>query len=333
MQQALSFPAHVCSSFGGDLVLNYIGRRLLYMIPTLLLISVVAFVIIQLPPGDYLTSVIAAANERGEQVDVNQIAALEARYGLNDPIFVQYWNWITGIVFHLDFGQSFEFGREASSLIADRLPQTLVVLVSATLFTWLVSIPIGIYSAVKQYSIGDYLATTVGFLGLATPNFLLALLLMWIGFSTFGLSMTGLNPATFVIAVVVLGTAGTANMIRILRANLLDELRKPYVIAARAQGMNERRLLMKLPVRVAINPLLSSIAWVLPALVGGEIIVAKVMNLNTVGALMLDALTSQDMYLAAAIMMLLAALTVVGTLVSDIALAWLDPRVRLGTGR
>jgi peptide/nickel transport system permease protein len=297
------------------------------------LISLVAFVIIQLPPGDYLTTLVAQYAAQGESLDHAQLQALTQRYGLDQPAYVQYWKWISGIVFHLDFGQSFEWSQPVSSLLADRLPLTIALAGLTIVLTWVVSLPIGVYSAVKQYSFGDYLATAVGFLGLATPNFLLALVLMWVGFSTLGLSVGQANPATFAIAIVVLGTAGTAGLIRILRANLLDELRKPYVVAARAQGLREGRMLVKYPLRVAMNPFFSTIGWLLPTLVGGEVIVASVMNLNTVGPLLLGALRSQDMYLAGSIILILGVLTVIGTLVSDIALAWLDPRVRLGYTR
>ncbi|SDT47131.1 ABC transporter permease [Jiangella sp. DSM 45060] len=307
----------------------FLARRLLYMVPTVFLISLVAFVIIQLPPGDYLTTLVAQYAAQGESLDQTQLNALNQRYGLDDPFYVQYWKWISGILFHLDFGQSFEWSRSVSSLLADRLPLTMALAGLTLLLTWVVAVPIGVYSAVKQYSIGDYVATTIGFLGLATPNFLLALVMLWVAFSTFGLSVGEANPVTFAIAILVLGTAGTAGLIRILRANLLDELRKPYVVAARAQGLPERRLLVRYPLRVAMNPFFSTIGWLLPSVVGGEVIVATVMNLNTVGPLLLGALRSQDMYLAGSIILILGVLTVVGTLVSDIALAWLDPRVRL----
>ncbi|TDD66506.1 ABC transporter permease [Jiangella aurantiaca] len=307
----------------------FLARRLLYMVPTVFLISLVAFVIIQLPPGDYLTTLVAQYAAQGESLDQAQLDALNQRYGLDDPFYVQYWKWISGILFHLDFGQSFEWSRSVSSLLADRLPLTMALAGLTLLLTWIVAVPLGAYSAVRQYSIGDYLATTIGFLGLATPNFLLALVMLWVAFSTFGLSVGEANPVTFAIAILVLGTAGTAGLIRILRANLLDELRKPYVVAARAQGLPEGRLLVRYPLRVAMNPFFSTIGWLLPSLVGGEVIVATVMNLNTVGPLLLGALRSQDMYLAGSIILILGVLTVVGTLISDIALAWLDPRVRL----
>ncbi|MFW6598665.1 ABC transporter permease [Propionibacteriaceae bacterium Y2011] len=311
-------------------MLKFLARRLLYVIPTLVAISFVSFVIIQLPPGDYLTSYIAKLNAQGENVDPALIEGLRIRYGLDDPFIVQYLKWISGIVLHLDFGHSMEWGLPVSALIGERLPLTIALAASSVLFVWLVSLPVGVYTAVRQYSVGDYIATTIGFLGLATPNFLLALVMMWIGFTTFGLSVSQVNPGTLLIAIIVLGTAGTAGLIRILRANLLDELRKPYVVAARAQGLTEGKLLFKYPVRVALNPFFSTIGWLLPSLVGGEVIVSTVLNINTTGPLLLNALLSQDMYLAGSIIMILGVLTVIGTFISDVALAWLDPRVRLG---
>lgn len=327
-------------------MLRFLGRRVIYMAPTLFLISIVSFAIIQLPPGDYLTSYVARLQDQGETVDRAQLAALEARYGLGEPVYVQYWKWISGIVLHLDFGQSFEFNLPVSRLLANTLPFTIILSLATVVFIWVVSVPIGVYSAVRQYSGGDYLATTLGFLGLATPNFLLALLLMWIMFSVFGWSVGGLFSPAYEdapwslarvgdllghlwIPVVVIGTAGTASLIRILRANLLDELQKPYVVAARARGVPERRLLMRYPVRVAMNPLFSTIGWILPSLISADVIVSSVLSLQTTGPLLLRSLLSQDMYLAGSIIMLGAALTVVGTLISDFALAWLDPRVRL----
>lgn len=330
----------------GVLMATFILRRVLYMIPTLILISIVAFAIIQLPPGDYLTTLIAQYSQRGELVDQAQIATLQERYGLDESIITQYWKWISGILFDLDFGQSFGWNRPVSNLLAERLPFTVILAVSTLMFTWIVAFPIGLYSAVKQYSMGDYVATVVGFLGLAIPNFMIALTLMYIGFRYFGQSVGGLfspeyqdaawNLGKFLdlmahlwVPIVVLGTAGTAGLIRILRANMLDELRKPYVVAARARGVRERRLLLKYPLRVALNPFISTIGWILPLLISGEVIVSKVLSLPTTGPLLLDALISQDMYLAGSVILIVSVLTVIGTLISDIALAWLDPRVRL----
>lgn len=324
----------------------YILRRVTYMIPTLFLISLVAFLIIQLPPGDFLDSLVAQMAAQGGSVDKAQLAALKARYALDQPIFVQYGHWIWNIIAHQDFGQSFGWNRPVATLIGERLPLTVTFGLATVLFTWIVAIPIGIYSAVRQYSVGDYAFTTIGFLGLATPNFLLALVFMYIGFKYFGQSVGGLfspayqnaewNLGKFLdllshlwVPVVVLGMAHTAGLIRILRGQLLDELRRPYVVAARARGIPERRILFRYSVRVAINPFISTIGWILPSLVGGEIIVAQVMSLNTTGPLLLGALTSQDMYLAGSIILIISVLTVIGTLISDLLLAWIDPRVRL----
>jgi peptide/nickel transport system permease protein len=324
---------------------RYVLRRLLLMVPTVFAVSIVAFAIISFPPGDYLTTMVAQMEARGESVNTAELETLRERYGLGEPFLVQYLKWMGAIVLHLDFGDSFTYHRPVADLLAQRLPMTITLAVAALLFTWLVAFPIGLYSAVRQYSIGDYLATTVGFLGLATPNFLLALILMWIGFSFFGQSVGGIFSPEFAnaawnlgkvldllghlwVPIVVLGTAGTAGLIRILRANLLDELRKPYVVAARAWGVRERRVLLKYPLRVAMNPFVSTAGWILPGLVSGEVIVASVLSLPTTGPLLLGALRSQDMYLAGSIIFIVSVLTVVGTLVSDILLAWLDPRVR-----
>ncbi len=327
-------------------MLTYIGRRVLLMVPVLFAISIVAFIIIQLPPGDYLTTLVSQLQAQGDQVDQAQLAALSARYGLDEPVIVQYIKWITNILFHGDFGTSFAWNKPVSELLADRVPLTLVLAATTLLFTWVVAFPIGVYSAVKQYSAGDYAATTLGFLGLAIPEFLLALVLMWIGLTYFDQSVGNLFSPEWVdepwnlgklldllahlwVPVLVLGMAGTAGLIRVLRANLLDELHKPYVIAARARGMPERRLTIKYPLRVALNPFISTIGWVLPGLVGGEVIVAQVLSLPTTGPMLLDSLKSQDMYLAGSVILILSVLTVIGTLISDILLAWLDPRVRL----
>ncbi|MBV7335014.1 ABC transporter permease [Chloroflexi bacterium TSY] len=326
-------------------MLQFILRRLFYMIPTIIVISVVSFMIIQLPPGDYLTTVVAQLSASGDLVEEDVIAALKRRYGLGQPIYVQYYKWISGILLRGDFGQSFEWELPVKYLLWDRLGLTVVLSLSTLLVTWLVAFPIGIYSAVRQYSIGDYLFTTIGFIGLAIPNFLLALILMYVSFKYFNQSVGGLFSSEFVdapwswarikdllghiwIPVVILGTAGTAGLIRIMRANLLDELRKPYVKTARAKGLSETRLLLKYPVRIALNPFVSTIGWTLPVLVSGSTIVSVVLSLPTTGPLLLRALIAQDMYLAGSFILMLGILTVVGTLISDILLAWLDPRIR-----
>jgi peptide/nickel transport system permease protein len=328
-------------------MLGFIARRCLYMIPTLFAISVVAFAIIQLPPGDYLTTLVTQMGAQGDTVDPAQLLSLQQRYGLGDPIYTQYMKWITAILFHGDFGQSFALNKPVADVLAQRLPLTIAFAVVTLLATWIISFPIGIYSAIRQYSAGDYLFTTIGFLGLAIPHFLIALVLMYIGTHYFGQSVGGLFSPEFAgsawnlgkfldflshlwIPVLVLGTAGTAGLIRILRANLLDELSKPYVVAARARGVPERTLIRRYPLRVALNPFISTVGWILPGLVSGEVIVAQVLSLPTMGPVLLTALTGQDMYLAGSVILIVSALTVVGTLISDVLLAWLDPRVRLG---
>ena len=321
----------------------YIGRRILYLIPTLLIVSIIAFAVIQLPPGDFLASLISSAVET---VDQAQVDALRQRYGLDEPVYVQYWKWISGIITKGDFGDSFEWNRPVSDLIWERLGLTMVISLITLAFVWVVSIPIGIYSAVKKYTVGDYIVTVIGFIGLAIPNFLLALVLMYIAFRYFGQSVGGLFSPDYIDAewsldrvidllshiwlpVIILGTAGTAALIRVMRANLLDELSKLYVDAARARGLSEVRLLFKYPVRVALNPLVSAMAWIFPALVSGSAITSIVLNLQTTGPLLYRSLQSQDMYLAGSLILLVSVLTIMGTLVSDILLAWIDPRIQL----
>ena len=326
-------------------MLDYIIRRILWMIPTLLAISVVSFFIIQLPPGDFLTSIIAMMREQGEAVDAAQLEALRDRYGLDQPFYVQYWRWISGILLEGDFGRSFLYTQPVGDLIWERLGLTFLISFSSMIFIWVVALPIGVYSAVRKYSVGDYVVTFIGFIGLATPNFLIALILMYLSFTWFGQSVGGLFSPEYIdapwslakfgdlmshlwIPVIVLGTAGTAALIRIMRANLLDELHKPYVETARASGLSETRLLVKYPVRVALNPFISRVGWELPDLVSGATITAIVLSLPTTGPLLLEALLSQDMYLAGSFIMMLSVLTVIGTVVSDLLLAWLDPRIR-----
>jgi peptide/nickel transport system permease protein len=323
----------------------FILRRLLYMIVTVIAISVMTFVIIQLPPGDYVTAMVAQLNLQGTTVDPAEMAAMRARYGLDDPIWVQYWKWISAIIFAGDFGYSLEWRRPVADLLWNRLGLTFVLALVTLLFIWAISLPIGIYAAVRKNSVGDYLATFIGVLGLAIPNFLFALVLMYIAFKYFGTGIGGLFSPEFenapwswarvgdlaqhlIIPTIVLGTSGTAALVRILRANLLDELSKPYVTTARAYGLSERRMLLKYPVRIALNPFISTVGWVLPTLVSGATITAVVLNLPMTGPLLLQALISQDMYLAGSFIMMLSVLTVIGTLLSDLLLAWLDPRIR-----
>ena len=326
-------------------MLTYILRRIAYMIPTLIAISIVTFVIIQLPPGDYLSTVVAQLSAQGATIDDTTLVALKERYGLGQPVYVQYWKWITGILLRGDFGQSFEYGQPVSSLIWGRLGLTFILSLATLVFIWIVAIPIGVYSAVRKYSLGDYVATFLGFIGLAVPNFLLALVFLYISTKYFGQSVGGLFSPQYIdapwswgkvtdlaahlwIPMVVLGTAGTAGLIRTMRANLLDELGRPYVVTARAKGLAENRLLVKYPVRLALNPFVSSLNDVLVQLVSGAAIVSIVLSLPTTGPLLLRSLMSQDMYLAGSFILMLSVLTVVGTLISDILLAWLDPRIR-----
>ncbi len=326
---------------------RYILSRVLWSIPIIFGVSVVSFLIIQLPPGDYMTAAIAAIRATGESVEQGQIEILRDRYGLDQPWVVQYWKWVSGIILRGDFGQSFLYNRPVQDLLWERLGLTFLLAFTAMIFVWLVSFPIGIYSAMRKYSIGDYAMTFVGFIGLATPNFLIALILMYFSFVWFGQSAGGLFSPEYVdapwswakfwdmmgkiwIPVVVIGTSGTASLIRIMRANLLDELPKPYVEAARARGLTETRAVIKYPLRVSINPFVSKLGWELPDLVSGATITAIVLSLPTTGPLLLEALLAQDMYLAGSFIMMLSVLTVIGTLISDLLLAWLDPRVRRG---
>ena len=323
---------------------TFIFRRLLIMVPTLIVISMISFFIIQLPPGDYLTVWVAELEAAGEEVGMEMVAQLRKRYGLDQPLHVQYWRWISGVV-QGDFGQSFIFMRPVTSLIWERLGFTIAISLLSLLVTWAIAIPIGIYSAVRQYTLFDYLFTLLGFIGLATPAFLLALILMYLAYRYFGISVGGLFSREFVsapwswaklldllshvwIPVVVLALGSTAGMIRTMRANLLDQLEMPYVVTARAKGLSPLRLLLKYPVRLAINPVVSTIGWMLPWLISGSVIVAHVLNLPTTGPLLLKALYYQDMYLAGSFILMLSTLTVIGTLLSDISLAWVDPRIR-----
>src|SRR5690606_4727494 len=326
-------------------MLAYVLRRVAIMIPTLFLISLVSFIIIQLPPGDYLTTYVARLAQGGETVQPETLAALEQRYALDQPVIVQYWKWITNIVLHLDFGYSFEYGKSVSSLLADRLPLTVTLGVVTMLFTWATALPFGVYSAVRKYSVGDYIITGIVFIGLGIPNFLLALSVAYIQLRFFGHSVGGLFSPEFQDAawnlgklldllghvwlpIVIIAWGNIAGVVRIMRANLLDELHKPYVVTARSRGLTERDVIVKYPVRVALNPFVSTIGWVLPSLIAGEIIVAKVLGLETTGPMLLKALQGQDMYLAGSVIFVLSVLTVVGTLLSDLLLGVVGPRIR-----
>ncbi|MEM8589823.1 MAG: ABC transporter permease [Pseudomonadota bacterium] len=326
---------------------RYILKRLLYMVPTLIAISVVAFAIVQLPPGDFLDTYIATLEAEGGDIGSEEVEALRRRYALDQPILVQYWNWISGIVFRGDFGWSFQYQRPVADILWGRVGLTFVISLASMILVYVVAFPIGVYSAIRKYSLGDYVFTFFGFLGLAIPNFMLALVLMYVALTVFGQSVGGLFSPEYAdapwswgklvdllahlwIPVIIIGTASTAGLIRVMRANLLDELNKPYVETARAKGVGERTLLLRYPVRLALNPFISQVGWELPALVSGAAITSIVLNLPTTGPVLLIALRSQDMYLAGSFIMILSVLTVIGTLLSDLLLVWLDPRIRYG---
>jgi len=328
---------------------KYILRRTLYMFFTVWVITLISFAIIQLPPGDYVTNLMNQMTRvSGVTLTPEYEAQLREQYGLNEPIYVQYFKWMSNIILKGKFGDSFVYRppRDAVELIAERLPVTFTLSFFSLLLIWVIALPIGIYSAVRQYSVGDYIATFLGFIGLAVPNFLLALICMFITYKYFGQAMIGLFSADIVdapwswekfvdllqhlwIPVVVIGLGGTAGLIRTMRANLLDELKKPYVETARAKGLSELKLLFKYPVRHAMNPFVSTIGWILPGLVAGEVVVAIVLNLPTSGPVLYDALRNQDQFVAAGFILVLSVLTVIGTFLSDILLAVLDPRIRL----
>ena len=325
-------------------MLPYLTRRVFVAIGTVLVLSLVSFAFIQLPPGDFVTAYVQELEGMGDVVSADEEEQLRDMFGLNQPFLVQYFKWMLRMAGG-DFGFSMEYRRPVAEVIGDRLWLTVVVAGAAVVFVWVVALPIGIFSANRQYSFADYLFTFLGFLGLAIPNFLLALVLMYFAFRYFNVNVTGLFSPEYVTApwsvakvvdllghlwvpAIVLGTAGTATLIRIMRANLLDELRKPYVVSARARGMKESRLIVKYPVRVALNPFASTIGYILPFIVSGSIIVSVVLSLPTVGPLLLRALLSQDMFLAGTIILLIGAMTVAGTLISDILLMLIDPRIR-----
>jgi len=329
-------------------MLRYTVHRLIVMVPTLLAISVMVFVIIQLPPGDYFTTYVDELKSQGENVSADRIEFLKQQYGFDRPPVEQYFVWVFGML-QGDFGYSFEHSLPVADIIGDRILLTFIVSFSTIVFTWVVSFIIGTYSAVYQYSLGDYALSFLGFVGLATPNFLLALVLLWLANVYFGTSIGGLMDPDYLdqpwswgkmlsvlehlwIPVVVIGTSGTAGMIRRLRANLLDELHKQYVVTARAKGLHPFKILVKYPLRMALNPFIADIGNLLPQVISGAAIVSVVLSLPTTGPMLLRALQSQDMYLAGSFLMVLALLTVFGTLLSDIALAILDPRIRLGGG-
>jgi peptide/nickel transport system permease protein len=326
---------------------GYLLRRLLAMLPTVVLISFVSFLIIQLPPGDYLTTVVAKLQQQGQTLGADQLAALRQQYALDASPLEQYWRWITNILLHGDFGTSFMYNKPVSTLLAERLPLTLGLGLVTWIFGWSIALAAGVYSAARRYSKLDYVITTLSFLGLAIPGFMLALVAVYLQFALLGRTVSGIFSPEFDgavwnlgklldlldhlwLPVLVLASGGIAGTVRVLRANLLDELHKPYVTAARARGLTERRLLLRYPTRVALNPFIATIGWTIPALFDGEVLVATVLGLETTGPLLLNALKSQDMYLAGGIILIACILTVIGTLISDLLLAAVDPRVRVG---
>jgi peptide/nickel transport system permease protein len=330
-------------------MLGYIVHRILIMVPTLIVISIAIFTIIHLPPGDFFSTYIAELQSTGEQANLAKIAFLKQQYGFDLPLWQQYFYWVFGLL-RGDMGFSFLYDMPVSKVVGDRLFLTFIVSLATIIFTYVVAFPIGVYSATHQYSLSDYALTFLGFLGLATPSFLLALVLVYFAHVWFGISVGGLMDPQYInqpwtmgkmmsvfahiwIPVIVIGTAGTASMIRRLRANLLDELQKQYVVTARAKGLHPFKILLKYPLRVALNPFISDIGSLLPHVISGAVIVSVVMSLPTTGPMLLDALRSQDMYLAGSFLMFMAFLTVIGVFLSDLALATLDPRIRLQSGR
>jgi peptide/nickel transport system permease protein len=324
---------------------RYIVQRLLLLPFLLVVFSIVVFLIIQAPPGDFLTAYVATLASSGSSMSAEHVAALRHEYGLDQPMLVQYLKWVQNLLSG-NLGLSLEYQRPNSELIGEVLVLTLALAFFSFVLTWAIAVPAGIYSATHQRSAFDYVLTVINYIGVATPNFMLALVLMWIAFAYFGIGITGLFSDEYANApwsiarvldllahvwlpALVLGVAGTARLSRVMRANLLDELNKPYVMTARAKGLSEWRVVMRYPVRLALNPLASTIGWYLPMLFSGSLIVATVMNLPNIGPLLLRALVNQDMYLAGSILLIYCFLTIIGTLISDILLAWLDPRIRM----
>lgn len=325
-------------------MISYIARRILYMMIVVIVVSIVSFIIIQLPPGDYVTSRIIQLQLSGADVSQGEILSLKRQYGLDLPLYAQYLHWIWNIL-HGDFGRSFMWDRPVAQLIGERLALTMIISLSTLLFSYALAVPIGIYSATHQYSAGDYIFTVIGFIGVAIPGFLIALILMFLAYKYLGVNVTGLFSQQFVrapwswakffdllkhlpVPILIVGTSGTAWLIRVMRGCLLDELKKQYVVTARAKGVNERKLLFRYPVRIAINPIISTIGWILPQIISGSTIVEMVLNLPTTGPLLFNALIGQDMYLAGSFILILSFFTVLGTFISDLLLMWVDPRIR-----
>ena len=325
----------------------YIARRVLFLFPMLFVISAVVFWIIQLPPGDFMSTYIANLESSGIEVSDELAMTLRRQYGLDRPITYQYFYWIRNIVTEGDWGRSFSWNKPVADILAERVPLTVAVSLTSTIFVFVMAIPIGIFSATNQYSLFDYFFTFMGFVGVSIPPFMLALILMWGMFTLFNWSVGGLFSPEYIDApwsvarvldlmsriwfpVVLIGLSGTAGLMRVMRGNLLDELRKQYVVTARAKGIPEMRVLFYYPVKIAINPVISTIGWILPGIVAGEVLVSIVLNLQTTGPVLFDALLSQDMYLAGSITLILSLLVIFGNLIADLLLIWIDPRIRFG---
>ena len=332
-------------------MLLYMVRRVIMLVPILFLISIVSFIVIELPPGDWVSNYITNLRNSGVELQEGEAARLTAMYGFDQPSYVRYARWMTGILTRGDFGWSFQWGKPINDILAEKLPLTLVISISALLLSWLIAIPIGIYSATHPYSLIDYISTVLAFVWVATPGFLLAFVSAWLIFRYLDFSPLGLNSTEFldapwnmakfldrvkhlILPIIIIGLSGTGATIRVMRANLLDELKKQYVTTARAKGLTELNILFKYPVRIAFNPLFSTIGWLLPALFSGEVIISVVLSIPTLGPTLLRATLAQDMYLVGSIVLILSTLTVVGTLISDFYLVWADPRIRFeGTGK
>ena len=328
-------------------MLLYIIRRTIMLVPILVVMSMVAFFLIQLPPGDWVSFRIEQLRMSGVTVSDVDAENLKREFGLDQPVVVRYWRWVSGIFTRGYWGRSLQWNKPVSEILAERVPMTIVISVLALVFSWIIAVPVGIYSATHQYSALDYIFTFLGFIGIATPGFLLALILAWIAFSQFGFSALGLFSSEFmdapwsmakfgdlskhlILPLILVGLGNTGSTIRVVRNNLLDEIHKQYVITARAKGLTEWKLLLKYPVRMAINPLLSTLSWVLPGLISGTVLIDIVLSLQTVGPVLLRATLAQDMYLAGSIVLILSSMTVIGALLGDLALVFVDPRIRFG---
>jgi peptide/nickel transport system permease protein len=325
---------------------KFILRRAFYAIFAVVAISMISFAVIQLPPGDYITDMINRTRQASGKSDPEVERRLREAYGFDQPMPIQYVKWMSNIIFKGEFGYSFFLKRDAGEIIAQRMPMTIAMVLGSFLLTWAIALPLGIYAAVKKYSVFDYGAGFIGFFGLAVPSFVLAIILLYFTYVTFGKATIGLFSPEFVdapwstarfvdllkhlwVPALLAAMTGIGGLTQTMRANLLDELNKPYVNTARSKGLSEGKLLWKYPVRHALNPFISTIGWLLPALVSGNVIISIVLNLPTAGSQMYQALIQQDQYVAAGFILVLSALTVVGTFISDLMLAWLDPRIRL----